>query len=172
MAALPLRPGAADQTPVLESVQDARQRSLGDQGARPQLFARHPGGIAQGGQQSFQEASQEGKVEFRNAMILDNASGDSIVMGRSMKIAIIDEAGQERAIYKVSYGAKIHVKDGSTVKRGGKLFEWDPYTLPIIAEKGGVARFVDLVSGISVREDTDDATGMTQKIVSDWRSAP
>ncbi|MGB8814090.1 MAG: DNA-directed RNA polymerase subunit beta', partial [Paracoccaceae bacterium] len=45
-------------------------------------------------------------------------------------------------------------------------------TLPIIAEKGGVARFVDLISGISVREDTDEATGMTQRIVSDWRSAP
>ena len=58
------------------------------------------------------------------------------------------------------------------MKRGAKLFEWDPYTLPIIAEKGGVARFVDLISGISVRDDTDEATGMTQKIVSDWRSAP
>ena len=74
--------------------------------------------------------------------------------------------------HKVTYGAKVHAKDGQPVKRGSKLFEWDPYTLPIIAEKGGVARFVDLVSGISVREDTDDATGMTQKIVSDWRSAP
>ena len=93
-------------------------------------------------------------------------------MGRNMSIAIIDEAGQERAVHKLTYGAKLHVKDGAAVKRGTKLFEWDPYTLPIIAEKAGVARFVDLVSGISVREDTDDATGMTQKIVSDWRSAP
>ena len=63
-------------------------------------------------------------------------------------------------------------RTAQTVKRGAKLFEWDPYTLPIIAEKAGVARFVDLVSGISVREDTDEATGMTQKIVTDWRSAP
>jgi DNA-directed RNA polymerase subunit beta' len=44
--------------------------------------------------------------------------------------------------------------------------------LPIIAEKAGVARFKDLINGISVREETDEATGMTQKIVSDWRSAP
>ena len=56
--------------------------------------------------------------------------------------------------------------------RGDKLFEWDPYTLPIIAEAAGTAKFVDLVSGLSVRDDTDDATGMTQKIVTDWRSAP
>jgi DNA-directed RNA polymerase subunit beta' len=89
-----------------------------------------------------------------------------------MVIAIVDEAGQDRAVHKLTYGAKVHAKDGMAVKRGTKLFEWDPYTLPIIAEKAGVARFVDLVSGISVREDTDEATGMTQKIVSDWRSAP
>ena len=89
-----------------------------------------------------------------------------------MSIAIVDDAGQDRAVHKLTYGAKIHSIDGTQVKRGTKLFEWDPYTLPIIAEKAGVARFVDLVSGISVREDTDEATGMTQKIVSDWRSAP
>ncbi|MDP2738498.1 MAG: DNA-directed RNA polymerase subunit beta', partial [Pseudorhodobacter sp.] len=91
---------------------------------------------------------------------------------RNMVIAIIDEAGQERASHKVGYGAKVHVRDKDAVKRGAKLFEWDPYTLPIIAEKAGVAKFADLVSGISVREDTDEATGMTQKIVTDWRSAP
>ena len=43
--------------------------------------------------------------------------------------------------------------------------------MPIIAEKGGSAKFVDLISGISVRDDMDDATGISQKIVSDWRSA-
>ena len=64
------------------------------------------------------------------------------------------------------------VKDGQTIERGDKLFEWDPYTLPIIAEKSGVAKYVDLVIGIAVRDETDDATGMTQKIVIDWRAAP
>ena len=93
-------------------------------------------------------------------------------MGRNMQIVIIDENGVERASHKVGYGTKVFVKEGQEVKRGDKLFEWDPYTLPIIAEKAGVAKFVDLVSGISVSEETDDATGMTQKIVSDWRSAP
>jgi DNA-directed RNA polymerase subunit beta' len=72
----------------------------------------------------------------------------------------------------LTYGTKVFPKEGDTVARGDKLFEWDPYTLPIIAEKAGAVRFVDLVSGISVRDETDDATGMTQKIVTDWRSAP
>jgi DNA-directed RNA polymerase subunit beta' len=155
-----------------EAVGIIAAQSIGEPGTQLTMRTFHIGGIAQGGQQSFLEASQEGRIEFRNANLLSNANGEQIVVGRNMSIAIVDDAGQDRAVHKVSYGAKIHAKDGMAVKRGTKLFEWDPYTLPIIAEKGGVAKFVDLVSGISVREDTDDATGMTQKIVSDWRSAP
>ena len=155
-----------------EAVGIIAAQSIGEPGTQLTMRTFHIGGIAQGGQQSFLEASQEGKIEFRNANLLENASGEQIVVGRNMSIAIIDEAGGERAVHKLSYGAKIHVKDGQAVKRGAKLFEWDPYTLPIIAEKGGVAKFVDLISGISVRDETDDATGMTQKIVTDWRSAP
>ncbi|MGB5836359.1 MAG: DNA-directed RNA polymerase subunit beta', partial [Albidovulum sp.] len=160
------------QVNIGEAVGIIAAQSIGEPGTQLTMRTFHIGGIAQGGQQSFQEASQEGKVEFRNAMLLENALGELIVMGRNMQVAIIDENGQERAAHKISYGAKIHVKDGSTVKRGAKLYEWDPYTLPIIAEKSGIAKFVDLVSGISVRDDTDDATGMTQKIVTDWRNAP
>ena len=132
----------------------------------------HIGGVAQGGQQSFLDASQPGTIEFRGASLLTNAAGDAIVMGRNMVIAILDDAGEERASHKVGYGTKVFVKAGERVERGTKLFEWDPYTLPIIAEKAGTVRYVDLVNGIAVREDTDEATGMTQRIVSDWRSVP
>ena len=155
-----------------EAVGIIAAQSIGEPGTQLTMRTFHIGGVAQGGQQSFLEASQEGKIEFRNANLLNNVNGEQIVVGRNMSIAIIDDAGQERAAHKLTYGAKLHVKDGETVKRGTKLFEWDPFTLPIIAEKTGVARFKDLVSGISVREDTDEATGMTQKIVSDWRSVP
>jgi DNA-directed RNA polymerase subunit beta' len=155
-----------------EAVGIIAAQSIGEPGTQLTMRTFHIGGVAQGGQQSFLEASQEGKIEFRNANLLSNISGEQIVVGRNMSIAIIDEAGQERAAHKLTYGAKLHVKEGETVKRGTKLFEWDPFTLPIIAEKTGVARFKDLVAGISVREETDDATGMTQKIVSDWRSVP
>ena len=157
---------------VGEAVGIIAAQSIGEPGTQLTMRTFHIGGIAQGGQQSFLEASQEGRIEFRNALLLLNANGEQIVMGRNMTIVIIDDNGQERASHKLSYGSKVFVKDGQAVKRGAKLFEWDPYTLPIIAEKGGSARFVDLISGISVREDTDEATGMTQRIVSDWRSAP
>ncbi|MCE5974529.1 DNA-directed RNA polymerase subunit beta' [Sinirhodobacter sp. WL0062] len=155
-----------------EAVGIIAAQSIGEPGTQLTMRTFHIGGIAQGGSQSFQEASQEGKIEFRNANLLTNANGEQIVMGRNMQMAIIDEHGEERASHKLTYGSKLHVKEGDSVKRGTKLYEWDPYTLPIIAEKAGVAKFVDLVSGIAVREETDEATGMTQKIVTDWRAAP
>ncbi len=155
-----------------EAVGIIAAQSIGEPGTQLTMRTFHIGGVAQGGQQSFLEASQEGKVEFENAQTLENANGDTLVMDRNMKMRIMGENDAELASHKIGYGSKLFVKDGAKVARGDKLFEWDPYTLPIIAEKSGTARFVDLVNGVAVREVTDDATGMTQKIVTDWRAAP
>ena len=157
---------------VGEAVGIIAAQSIGEPGTQLTMRTFHIGGVAQGGQQSFQEASQPGKIEFENEAILENANGEILVMSRNMKLRIMDENGEERASHKLSYGSKLFVKAGDTIERGAKLFEWDPYTLPIIAEKDGMAKHVDLVNGIAVREETDDATGMTQKIVVDWRAAP
>ena len=155
-----------------EAVGIIAAQSIGEPGTQLTMRTFHIGGVAQGGQQSFLDASQPGRIEFRNPSLLQNAAGDYIVMGRNMVIAIMDEQNEERASHKIGYGTKVFVTDGANVERGTKLFEWDPYTLPIIAEKAGQVRYVDLVNGIALREDTDDATGMTQRIVSDWRSVP
>jgi DNA-directed RNA polymerase subunit beta' len=154
-----------------EAVGIIAAQSIGEPGTQLTMRTFHIGGVAQGGQQSFLEASQEGKIVFENAMTLKNADGATMVMGRNMKMLIVGEDGEERASHKIGYGTSLFVKDGDTVARGDKLFEWDPYTLPIIAEKSGMTKFVDLVSGIAVKDETDDATGMTQKIVIDWRAA-
>jgi len=155
-----------------EAVGIIAAQSIGEPGTQLTMRTFHIGGIAQGGQQSFQEASQAGTVGFKNANLLKNANGEMIVMGRSMQLVITDENGQERAHHKLTYGSKVHVKEGQKVNRGDKLYEWDPYTLPIITEKAGKVKYVDLVAGVAIREETDDATGMTQKIVVDWRTAP
>ncbi len=155
-----------------EAVGIIAAQSIGEPGTQLTMRTFHIGGVAQGGQQSFLESSQSGTVAFENAQLLENSAGELLVVGRNMKLAIIDDEGAERASHKIGYGTKLHVKDGDKVSRGDKLFEWDPYTLPIIAEKAGTAKYVDLVSGLAVRDETDDATGMTQKIVIDWRTAP
>ena len=155
-----------------EAVGIIAAQSIGEPGTQLTMRTFHIGGVAQGGQQSFLEASQEGTIVFENANTLENTSGETLVMGRNMKLRIVGEDGAERASHKLGYGSKLFVKEGQTISRGDKLFEWDPYTLPIIAEADGVAKHVDLVNGVAVRDETDDATGMTQKIVIDWRAAP
>ncbi|WP_291729375.1 DNA-directed RNA polymerase subunit beta' [Leisingera sp. F5] len=155
-----------------EAVGIIAAQSIGEPGTQLTMRTFHIGGVAQGGQQSFQEASQEGKIVFEMPQTLENANGETMVVGRNMKLIIQDEHGEERASHKLGYGSKLFVKEGQDIARGDKLFEWDPYTLPIIAEKPGTAKYVDLVSGLAVRDETDEATGMTQKIVIDWRAAP
>jgi DNA-directed RNA polymerase subunit beta' len=155
-----------------EAVGIIAAQSIGEPGTQLTMRTFHIGGVAQGGgQQSSQESSQSGKVHFENAILLKNSAGEQLSMTRNMVASILDVGGAVIASYKVAYGSKMLVKDGQTIERGDKLFEWDPFTLPIIAEKSGVVKYVDLVSGIAVRDETDDATGMTQKIVTDWRAA-
>jgi DNA-directed RNA polymerase subunit beta' len=155
-----------------EAVGIIAAQSIGEPGTQLTMRTFHIGGVAQGGQQSFLEASQSGEVRFDDAVLLENEAGENVVMGRKMTLSIMGENGEELSKHKVSYGSKVFPKDGVQILRGDKLFEWDPYTLPIIAEKAGTAKYVDLINGIALREDTDDATGMTQRIVSDWRAAP
>ncbi|MHA7852355.1 DNA-directed RNA polymerase subunit beta' [Roseovarius sp.] len=155
-----------------EAVGIIAAQSIGEPGTQLTMRTFHIGGVAQGGQQSFLEASQSGRIVFDSAQTLENSSGETLVMGRNMKLRIIGDNDVELASHKIGYGTKLFVKDGDKITRGAKLFEWDPYTLPILAEKSGMAKFVDLTSGVSVRDVTDDATGMTQKIVTDWRAAP
>ena len=154
-----------------EAVGIIAAQSIGEPGTQLTMRTFHIGGVAHGGQQSFVEARQPGVVSFKNAQTLKNEKGDVLVVGRNMKMAIKDETGVERASHKVSYGSRLFVKSGRKVASGTKLFEWDPYTLPIIAETDGVAKYVHLDSGVAIREETDEATGMTQKIVIDWRAA-
>jgi len=155
-----------------EAVGIIAAQSIGEPGTQLTMRTFHIGGIAQGGSQSFLEASHEGKAELRNSNILENKDKEQIVMGRSMEIAVLDENGTERAVHKLTYGSKLLIKDGQKIARGDKLFEWDPYTLPIIAEKDGAVKYVDLAVGVSVRDELDEATGISQKIVTDWRAAP
>merc|ERR1711965_1015523 len=121
----------------------------------------HIGGIAQGGSQSFVQSNHSGVIEFRNANILSNGQSEEIVTSRSMELIINNDKGVALSSHKLSYGTKLYVKEKQKISAGEKLFEWDPCTLPIIAEKGGIVKFADLIPGVSVREYVDDATGIS-----------
>jgi DNA-directed RNA polymerase subunit beta' len=156
-----------------EAVGIIAAQSIGEPGTQLTMRTFHIGGAVQrGAEQSSVEAAYDAKVQVRNRNIVLNSVGVPVVMGRNSEIVLVDEQGRERARHRVPYGAKLLADEGAMVKKGQKLAEWDPYTLPIITEKEGIAHYVDLVEGVSIREVMDEATGISSKVVVDWRQQP
>ncbi|MFA5592780.1 MAG: DNA-directed RNA polymerase subunit beta' [Micavibrio sp.] len=156
-----------------EAVGVMAAQSIGEPGTQLTMRTFHIGGAAQrGAEKSSFEAVLEGKVEIRNESVVKNSSGVNIVMGRNTEIVLIDTKGKERASHRVPYGARLLVENNQKVGVGVKLAEWDPFTMPIVTEKDGVVKFADLVEGVSIAERTDEATGITSRVIIDWRSQP
>ena len=89
-----------------------------------------------------------------------------------VELVLRDDQGRERARHRVPYGAKMLVDDGHKVEPGHRMAEWDPYTIPILTEREGIAHYVDLVDGVSMRDVTDEATGISSRVVVDWKQQP
>ncbi len=142
-------------------------QSIGEPGTQLTMRTFHIGGTAQVVDQSFIESNAEGMVQIENANIVEDSSGRAIVMGRNVSVKIVDSNGLERASHKLSYGARLRVKEGDEIKRGDRLAEWEPYAIPILTELEGVVEYEDLVDGVSVSEVTDEATGISQRVVLD-----
>jgi len=156
-----------------EAVGVIAAQSIGEPGTQLTMRTFHIGGAAQrGAEQSSIESSADAKVELVNCNVVKNSAGIKIVMSRNTELLLIDERKRERARHRIPYGAKLLVQNGKKVSRGDKLAEWDPYTLPIITEKEGTADYVDLDDGVTMRESVDDATGISSKVVIDWKQQP
>jgi len=155
---------------VGEAVGVIAAQSIGEPGTQLTMRTFHIGGAAQrGAEQSNVEAIQDGTVRINNRNVVIDSQGTPVVMGRNTEIVLIDTGGRERARYRLPYGAKLLADEGTAVTRGQRLADWDPYTIPIITEREGVAHYVDLVEGVSMREVVDEATGISNRVVTDWR---
>ena len=154
-----------------EAVGVIAAQSIGEPGTQLTMRTFHIGGTAQVVDTSFLEAGAEGKIEIRNKHVAKVSGGQLVAMGRNVTLAIVGPDGKDRASHRVTYGAKLRVDDGSEVKRGQRIAEWDPYTRPILAEVDGEVAFEDLVDGASMAETTDETTGFTKRVVSDWRTS-
>ena len=153
-----------------EAVGVIAAQSIGEPGTQLTMRTFHIGGAAQrGAEQSKIEAPFDGKIRLDNSSLVNTEDGSEIVLSRSSEMLILDDQGREKARYRLQYGAKLLKKDGSTVKAGQVLAEWDPYTIPIITEKEGTAHYVDLVDGVSMREIIDESTGIGSRVVLDWK---
>ncbi|NVN35651.1 DNA-directed RNA polymerase subunit beta' [Komagataeibacter swingsii] len=155
-----------------EAVGVIAAQSIGEPGTQLTMRTFHIGGAAQrGAEQSMVEASRDGKVTIRNKNVVHNSQNVPIVMSRNCEILLTDDRGTERARYRVPYGARLLVEDGADVTRGQKMAEWDPYTLPIITEQPGKVEYLDLIDSITLVERMDEVTGLTSKVVVDYKQA-
>ncbi|KAF0118898.1 MAG: DNA-directed RNA polymerase subunit beta' [Rhodospirillaceae bacterium] len=158
---------------VGEAVGVIAAQSIGEPGTQLTMRTFHIGGAAQrGAEQSSVEATYDARVMIINRTVVLNSQGLPVVMGRNCELILLDANGREKARHRIPYGAKLLADENAEVKKGQKLAEWDPYTLPILTEKKGTVQFVDLVEGISVREVLDEATGISNKVVVDWKQQP
>ncbi len=152
-----------------EAVGVIAAQSIGEPGTQLTMRTFHIGGAAQVAGQSKIEASYDGKVKIVNRNVVKNSDGELIAMGRNMQITIVDNKAQERAAYRITYGAKLKVDEGANVKRGDRLAEWNPNALPVLTEVEGIVKYEDLVSGITLKEVADEKTGVSNKVVIDSR---
>jgi DNA-directed RNA polymerase subunit beta' len=149
-------------------------QSIGEPGTQLTMRTFHIGGTASRiSEQSTQEARYEGTVRFENVQTVETGIGpnkkasDLVVMNRTGSIVVQDAKGRDRERYPVVYGARLRVKDGQRVDAGQLLLEWDPYTFSILTEEPGTIRFKDIIDGMTVHEDVDEVTGLSQRIIID-----
>jgi DNA-directed RNA polymerase subunit beta' len=148
-------------------------QSIGEPGTQLTMRTFHIGGAAQrGAEQSSIEATIDSTVDVRNRNVVLNSQGVPVVMGRNCEIVLNDDQGRERARHRIPYGARLLADHGAKVAKGTKLAEWDPYTLPIITEREGIVNYIDLVEGLSMREVMDETTGISNRVVIDWKQQP
>ncbi len=151
-----------------EAVGIISAQSIGEPGTQLTMRTFHVGGTATGSsEQSKQDAKSDGFVKFLGITTVRNAKGELIAMNRNGILAIVDEKGREKERYPVVYGAKILFEDGAKVKTNDILLEWDPYTFSILTEVSGTVHFKDLPEGITLQEQVDEITGMSQWVVTD-----
>jgi DNA-directed RNA polymerase subunit beta' len=151
-----------------EAVGVIAAQSIGEPGTQLTMRTFHIGGAAtRASEQNTQEAKNTGFVKHININTVQNNVGEYIAMNRSGIIAVVDDKGRERERYQVVYGAKVKFQDGEAVNGGDVLLEWDPYSFSILSEISGVVHFKDLDEGITVHEQVDDVTGLSQLVVVD-----
>ncbi len=153
-----------------EAVGVVAAQSIGEPGTQLTMRTFHIGGAAQkSAEQSSISAVSDGKVKFNDKGTLIDRNGKIVVISRNSEITLLDHNQVEIHSYKLPYGAIITHKNGEQVKKGDHLAEWDPYNIPVVVENSGVIKYNDLSDGVSLREKIDETSGVSSKIVIDWK---
>ncbi|MET0395851.1 MAG: DNA-directed RNA polymerase subunit beta' [Longimicrobiaceae bacterium] len=156
---------------VGEAVGILAAQSIGEPGTQLTLRTFHIGGTAARiAATTARKSKVEGIAQFERITTVNTPEGARIVTSREGEIIMRTAEGAIRSRLAVPYGATISVEDGQKIAVGDLLFAWDPYSEPIVADFGGVVRFIDIVDEETVREELDESTGRRQMVIIEDRS--
>jgi DNA-directed RNA polymerase subunit beta' len=153
-----------------EAVGIVAAQSIGEPGTQLTMRTFHIGGTAKFDEHSTLEARHDGMVQFVNLNTAKTRENDYVVMNRHGEVHVLDEQNRSRGKYTVPYGAHLKVSDKSSVKRGQLIAEWDPFSIPILAEVDGTIKYGDIIEGKTMREEVDEATGLSRKVITEFKS--
>jgi DNA-directed RNA polymerase subunit beta' len=154
-----------------EAVGVIAAQSIGEPGTQLTMRTFHIGGAANFNETSNLESMSDGTIELRDMPTIVDKNGRRLSLARNGEVAIIDSEGRERETHRLPYGATILFADGDAVKKGDRFAEWDPFTMPVITEKPGIVKYQDLIDNKTLIEQTDEATGIAQRVVTEFRGA-
>ncbi|MBN1481740.1 DNA-directed RNA polymerase subunit beta' [candidate division KSB1 bacterium] len=153
-----------------ETVGVMAAQSIGEPGTQLTLRTFHIGGTASRiAAQSQVIAKQDGTIEWDNLRVVERED-EVISLGRSGRIKVVDDDNRVVERLTVPYAAAVLVRPGDKVQKGSVIFKWDPYTASIVSTHSGTAKFVDIIEGITFREELDETTGMRQRVIIESRS--
>ena len=154
-----------------EAVGIIAAQSIGEPGTQLTMRTFHVGGVASSSaEKSNFESPSDGKIKIQNLRSVINQAGSEIIINRTTELEIYDLNNKLVSTFRAPYGSTLLVKDKAEVKLNELLLEWDPYTVPIVAEESGTLDFSDLVEGVSFIEKFDETTGISSKVIIDWKS--
>ena len=135
-------------------------QSIGEPGTQLTMRTFHIGGVATGEvEKSDITATKAGIVKYTKLQVVVNDAGQRIVLTRNGEVALVDERGREIEKYEVPTGAIIQHEENTLIKEGDVICEWDPHSIPILAETGGKVRFEDLIEDETMRTEQDPSGG-------------
>ena len=136
-----INPATNKLAKIGDSVGIIAAQSIGEPGTQLTMRTFHIGGVASGGfKQPEIRVRSAGIVRYRGLRLVQTADGASIVLNKTGTIQIVDEEDKELETYNIVIGSVLTVGDGQKIDKGQVLALWDPYNIPVLSEKGGVAR--------------------------------
>ena len=141
-------------------------QSIGEPGTQLTMRTFHIGGTASSVfKQPHVISKHDGSIQYTNLRVVKNEQKNFVVLNKNGSVGVFDDAGREVERHSLAIGAIISVADGDRVKKGQSFIEWDPYSVPILAERPGTVHFQGFIENVTVKKEVDASTGLMGTVV-------